>query len=130
MKATILNKDKGLKSQAKLYRTANGVGSATGGFDDDHLTATKQGFLPLQRRLALASQFRLRAGDVVRFQDKPCLVIRVSESAAVIAVRQPAREFTTLFGKLVRIRPKPRLIRISANSEVQILNRKRKGARK
>ncbi len=130
MNATTLPKIKGLKSRAELYNTANRIVSATGGDDSIRVPAAKQDFLALQNGLRLNSPFRLRAGDVVRFAEKPCLVIRVTESAAVIAVRQSTREFVTLFGKVVRIRQKPRLIRISANSEVLILNRKRKGAQK
>ena len=67
--------------------------------------------------------YRLRAGDVVRVDGKPCRVVRVNDCAAVVAVTKPAREFTTIFGKTVRIQPKPALVRISANSETEILNR-------
>jgi hypothetical protein len=69
--------------------------------------------------------FHLRAGDVIQHDGKPCRVIRVNECAAVVAVDRPPRQFTTLFGKRVRLQPKPLLVRISPNSEVQILNRKR-----
>ena len=48
---------------------------------------------------------------------------RVTESAATIAIKRPARQFTTLFGKTVRFQPKPRTAYISPNSEVEILNR-------
>jgi hypothetical protein len=65
----------------------------------------------------------LRAGDVIRFEGKPCRVIRVNDCAAVVAVTKPPREFTTLFGVHVRIQPKPALVRISPNSEIEILNR-------
>jgi len=67
--------------------------------------------------------FRLRAGDLIRYEGKPCRVLRVSESSAVVAVTKPAREFTTLFGVRVRIQPKPAIVRISPDSEVPILNR-------
>jgi len=67
--------------------------------------------------------FRLRAGDLIRYEGKPCRVLRVTESSAVVAVTKPAREFTTLFGVRVRIQPKPALVRISPESEVPILNR-------
>ena len=66
---------------------------------------------------------RLRAGDVIRFEGKDCAVVRVNDCAAVVAETKPPREFTTLFGKCVRIQPKPALVRISAQSEVPILNR-------
>lgn len=69
------------------------------------------------------NQFRLRAGDLIRYQGKPCRVLRVSDCAAVVAVTKQPREFTTLFGVRVRIQPKPGLVRISANSETEILNR-------
>jgi hypothetical protein len=67
--------------------------------------------------------FRLRAGDVVRYGGQHCPVIRVSECAAVIAITKPAREFTTLFGVRVSIKPKPALVRLSPNSEIPILKR-------
>jgi hypothetical protein len=67
--------------------------------------------------------FRLRAGDLIRYEGKPCRVLRVTDSSAVVAITKPPREFTTLFGVRVRIQPKPALVRISSNSEVPILNR-------
>ena len=67
--------------------------------------------------------FRLRQGDVIAYDRQPCPVIRVTESAAVVALAQPAREFTTLLGQTIRLQPAPRLVRISPNSEVPILNR-------
>lgn len=67
--------------------------------------------------------FRLRAGDLIQHDGRPCRVIRVTDCAAVVAVDRPPREFTTLFGQRVRIQPKPALVRISPNSEVPILNR-------
>jgi len=67
--------------------------------------------------------FRLRTGDTVRYDGKPCQIVRVTECAAVVAIDKPPREFTTVFGKTVRIQPKPALVRISANSEIPILNR-------
>ena len=67
--------------------------------------------------------FRLRAGDVIRFEGRACAVVRVNDCAAVVAVTKKPREFTTLFGVRVRIQPKPGLVRISPDSEVPILNR-------
>jgi len=67
--------------------------------------------------------FRLRTGDVIRYEGKACRVVRVNDCAAVVAVTKPPREFTTLFGVRVRIQPKPGLVRISPQSEVPILNR-------
>lgn len=67
--------------------------------------------------------FRLRTGDVIQYEGKPCRVVRVTDCAAVVAVDRLPREFTTLFGQRVRIQPKPALVRISPDSEVPILNR-------
>jgi hypothetical protein len=69
------------------------------------------------------SQFRLRAGDVILLDGKPCRVVRVSDCSAVVAVTKQPREFTTLYGVRVRIQPKPALVRISPQSDVPILNR-------
>jgi hypothetical protein len=60
--------------------------------------------------------FRLHAGDV----------IRVNECAAVIIMNRPVRVFQTRFDKPVRFQPPPALFRISPQSEVEILNPKRK----
>ena len=67
--------------------------------------------------------FRLRAGDLIRYEGQPCRVLRVNDCAAVVAVTKAAREFTTLFGVRVRIQPKPGLVRISPNSKTEIINR-------
>ena len=67
--------------------------------------------------------YTLRAGDIVQYAGKPCRVIRVSESAAVVAVVQKPRTITPRFGKPVTIQPGPKLERISPNSEIEILNR-------
>ena len=69
------------------------------------------------------NSFRLHVGDVIRFEGKPCRVVRVNDCAAVVAVAKQPREFTTLFGVRVRTQPKPALVRISPNSEIEILNR-------
>jgi hypothetical protein len=69
------------------------------------------------------SPYRLRAGDIIQLEGKPCRVVRVTDCNAVVAVTRPPREFTTLFGQRVRIQPKPALVRISPQSEVPILNR-------
>ena len=68
--------------------------------------------------------FRLRAGDVIRFDNRLCRVVRVSECAAVVIMNQPVRDFKTRFDKPVRFQPPPKLFRISPNSEAEILNRK------
>jgi hypothetical protein len=67
--------------------------------------------------------FTLRAGDVVRYAGQNCRVVRVTESAAVVAVVQKPRTITPRFGKPVTIQPSPKLERISPNSEIPILNR-------
>jgi hypothetical protein len=67
--------------------------------------------------------FTLRAGDVVRYAGQNCQVVRVTESAAVVAVVQKPRTITPRFGKPVTIQPAPKLERISATSALPILNR-------
>ncbi len=73
---------------------------------------------------ALFYPFRLRAGDVFRFNGRLCRVIRVSDCAAVVIMNRPVRDFKTRFDKPVRFQPPPALFYISPNSETQILNRK------
>jgi len=68
--------------------------------------------------------FRLRAGDVIRFNDRLCRVVRVNECAAVVIMNRPVRDFKTRFDKPVRFQPPPALFRISPESAVPILNRK------
>jgi hypothetical protein len=67
--------------------------------------------------------YTLRAGDVVEYAGQPCRVIRVTESAAVVAVVQKPRTITPRFGKPVTIQPAPKLERISATSALPLLNR-------
>jgi hypothetical protein len=67
--------------------------------------------------------YTLRAGDVVRYAGQNCRVVRVTESAAVVAVVQKPRTITPRFSKPVTIQPSPKLERISPNSEIPILNR-------
>ena len=68
--------------------------------------------------------FRLRAGDVIPYDGRLCLVIRVSESSALVLMNRPVRDFKTRFDKPVRFQPPPALFHISPNSEIPILNRK------
>jgi len=75
------------------------------------------GFKPFQRL------FRLRVNDCVRIDGKLGRVIRVTESAAVVLVQQAHREFTTRFDKHVQFQPPPKAVRISANAEIEVLNR-------
>jgi hypothetical protein len=67
--------------------------------------------------------FTLRAGDVVEYAGQPCQVIRVTESAAVVEVVQKPRTITPRFGQPVTIQPRPKLERISSQSQIPILNR-------
>jgi len=74
----------------------------------------------------LVYPFRLHAGDVIRFDGRLCRVVRVNECAAIILMNRPTREFKTRFDKPVRFTPSPVTFRISPQSEVEILNPKRK----
>lgn len=70
--------------------------------------------------------FRLRAGDVLRFDNRLCRVIRVTECAAVVIMNRPVRDFKTRFDQPVRFQPPPRWFRISPNAEVEILNHRKR----
>ena len=74
----------------------------------------------------LQHPFRLHAGDVIRLDGSLGRVVRVNECAAVIIMNRPMRDFKTRFDKPVRFQPPPALFRISPQSEVEILNPKRK----
>ena len=71
----------------------------------------------------LAHPFRLRAGDVIRYENRLCRVIRVNECAAVVIMNRPVRDFKTRFDKPVRFTPLPAMFRISPHSDTEILNR-------
>ena len=71
----------------------------------------------------MTNSYTLRAGDLVEYAGQPCRVIRVNESNAIVEVIQKPRTITPRFGKPVTIQPKPKLERISPNSEIPILNR-------
>ncbi len=68
--------------------------------------------------------FKLRAGDVIKFDERLCRVIRVNECSAVVIMNRPVRDFKTRFDKPVRFQPPPRMFRISPQSDVPVLNRK------
>ena len=68
--------------------------------------------------------FRLRVNDCVWIDERVGRVIRVTEAAAVVLVNRPTKEFTTRFDKHVRFQPPPAIVRIAANSEIEILNRR------
>ena len=70
--------------------------------------------------------FKLRAGDVIRLNERLCRVIRVSECSAVIIMNQRVRAFKTRFDKPVRFEQPPKLFRISPHSELPILNRRKR----
>jgi len=82
--------------------------------------------LVLQRR----HPFRLRVNDLIRVDDRLGLIIRVTESAAVVLVNRKVREFKTRFDKHVRLQPSPVTFRISPNTETEVLNRKARKQRK
>jgi hypothetical protein len=67
--------------------------------------------------------YTLRAGDVVRYAGQNCRIIRVSDCAAMVAVVKKPRTITPRFGQPVTIQPRPKLERISPQSEIPILNR-------
>ena len=71
-----------------------------------------------------AYPFKLRAGDVFKFNERLCRVIRVNYSSAVVIMSLPMREFKTRFDKPVRFQPPPKRFYISPDSEVTVLNRK------
>ena len=67
---------------------------------------------------------RLRSGDVIRFDNRLCRVLRVTDCSAVVVMNQPPCQFETRFRGPVKFQPSPKMFRISPNSEGQILNRK------
>ena len=70
--------------------------------------------------------FRLRTNDVIRVGNRLGRIIRVTDCAAVVLMNRPVREFVTRFDKPVRLQPSPLIFRISVNSELEIINRKKK----
>ena len=45
--------------------------------------------------------FKLRAGDVFKFNERLCRVLRVNYSSAIVIMNRPVREFKTRFDKPV-----------------------------
>ena len=78
----------------------------------------------------LRRPFRLRVNDVIRLDGRLGLVIRVNECAAVVLLNRRVREFTTRFDRHVRFQPPPVTVRIGANSEMEVLNRRTRKKRK
>ena len=68
--------------------------------------------------------FKLHAGDVIKFNERLCRVLRVNECSAVVIMNRPVRDFKTRFDKPVRFQPPPKMFRISPQSDVPVLNRK------
>jgi hypothetical protein len=65
----------------------------------------------------------LHAGDVIAYAGQCCHVLRVNDCAAVVALPQRPRTFTTRWGKIITIQPGPKRERISPNSCVPIIHR-------
>ena len=86
-------------------------------------THSEQTELPVWN-LTVRHPFRLRVNDYVLIDGRLGRVIRVTESAAVVLVNRPARQFTTRFARPVWFRQPPVIVRIAANAEIDILNRK------
>jgi len=71
----------------------------------------------------MISNFYLAPGDVIAYAGTICRVLSVNDCSALVAIPQPKRTFTTLWGKTVTIQPSPKLERISPDSCVPILER-------
>ncbi|MEO7300528.1 MAG: hypothetical protein ABI042_18340 [Verrucomicrobiota bacterium] len=69
-------------------------------------------------------KYRLRVNDIIRLGDRLARVVRINDCAAVVLINQPTREFVTRWDKHVCFDPPPRIVRISVNSETEILNGK------
>ena len=82
-------------------------------------------FGPIRPRLE--KKPKLRVNDIVRIDGKLCRVIRVNDCAAVVLIKRSPREFKTRFDKHVRFQPSAVTVRISVNSEIEILNRNANG---
>lgn len=67
---------------------------------------------------------RLRKGDLVKFDGNTVRVERVTPTAAYVAVPREARSFTTVLGQSVTIKGSSRVVAISNNAELPILNRR------
>ena len=122
MKSTAKSITEGLKSRSELHGTSLGVANHHSGIRQLPL-----GLVSVKAPLKPTHPYRLREGDMVLFNNRICPVLRVTDCCAVIAMPQAAREFTTLFGKCVRIKPRPKLVRIGSNSEIPILKRRTPG---
>lgn len=66
---------------------------------------------------------RLREGDLVLYAGAKVRVMRVTPTAAYVAVPKEPRSFTTAFGQSVTIKGSSKVTAISSNSEIPILQR-------
>lgn len=73
---------------------------------------------------------RLHANDVIVLGGRLCLVLRVNDCAAVVLINQSARKFKTRWDREVQFQPPPATVRISTNSEVEIIKPPEKPKRK
>ena len=71
----------------------------------------------------MTETFYLRAGDVVRFDGRPCKILSVNDCAAVIAIPQDPRTFKTVMGKTVTITRATKRERICPDSPLTIIER-------
>lgn len=60
----------------------------------------------------------------MRYDNQTVRVVRVTPTAAYVALPREPRTFTTLLGQTVKLTPSARAVPISANSELPILNRR------
>lgn len=67
-------------------------------------------------------RFWLRAGMRIQLQEGPAKVLRVTPSSAVCQLETKlVKDFKTVWGVPVHIEASGRLVRISPNSEVEVL---------
>lgn len=72
--------------------------------------------------VTIHEHFRLRPGMRIKLLEGPAKVVRVTACAAVCRLERPLlRDFKTAFGVPVHIEKPGALVRISANSEVEVL---------
>lgn len=72
--------------------------------------------------IATASEFRLRPGMRIRLQEGTARVLQVNESSALCELEnKQVRTFTTFMGVPVTITAHGKRVRISPNSEVEVL---------
>ena len=72
---------------------------------------------------ACEETYYLAPGDVIAYAGTICRVLRVNDCSALVAIPQPQRTFTTLWGKTVTIARPTKLEHISPDSCVPIIER-------